>query len=92
VAAGFRPCDPLEGDARPDRYTCRGSFHTTINVLEGLLAHERATGSTAALRAARERGQAHLLQRRMLRSLSTGEVINPTWTQFSYPPGYHSEV
>jgi hypothetical protein len=70
----------------------RGSFHTTINVLEGLLEHERATASTEALRAARVRGQAYLLERRMLRRLSTGEVINPTWTQFSYPPGYHYDV
>jgi hypothetical protein len=70
----------------------RGSFHTTINVLEGLLEHERATGSTPALTAARERGQEYLLERRMLRRLSTGEVINPTWTQFSYPPGYHYDV
>ncbi|MCI0397459.1 MAG: hypothetical protein L0332_19320 [Chloroflexi bacterium] len=70
----------------------RGSFHTTINVLEGLLEHERATGSPPALTAARERGQEYLLERRMLRRLSTGEVINPTWTQFSYPPGYHYDV
>ncbi len=70
----------------------RGSFHTTINVLEGLLEHERATGSTPALTAARERGQEYLLERRMLRRLSTGEVIDPTWTQFSYPAGYHYDV
>src|SRR6266508_2557106 len=31
----------------------RGSFHTTINVLEGLLEHERANGGTAELTAAR---------------------------------------
>jgi hypothetical protein len=35
----------------------RGSFHTTICVLEGLLEHERATGSSPALTAARERGK-----------------------------------
>jgi hypothetical protein len=28
----------------------------------------------------------------MLRRLSTGEVIDPTWTQFSYPTGYHYDV
>ncbi len=70
----------------------RGSFHTTINVLEGLLEYERATGSTPALTAARERGQAYLLERRMLRRRSTGAVIDPTWTQFSYPAGYHYDL
>jgi hypothetical protein len=70
----------------------RGSFHTTINVLEGLLEHEGATVATPALTAARERGQAYLLERRMLRRLSTSAVIDPTWTQFSYPAGYHYDV
>ena len=37
----------------------RSSFHTTINVLEGLLAHERATGGTAESIAARRRGEAY---------------------------------
>src|SRR6266508_1406488 len=67
----------------------RGSFHTTINVLEGLLEFERATGGSPAVKAARERGQEYLLERRMLRRLSTGEVIDPAWTQFSFPTGYH---
>lgn len=34
----------------------RSSFATTINVLEGLLAHERANGVVPAIRAARRRG------------------------------------
>ena len=55
----------------------RGSFHTTINVLEGLLEHERATGGSADVTAARERGQEYLLERRMLRRLSSGELIDP---------------
>ena len=42
----------------------RGSFDTTINVLEGLLEHERATGATAETTAARQRGEAYLLDRR----------------------------
>src|SRR5512141_1170924 len=70
----------------------RGSFHTTICVLEGLLEHERATGGSAAVTAARERGQEYLLERRLLRRLSTGEVIDPAWTQLSFPTGYHYDV
>jgi hypothetical protein len=70
----------------------RGSFHTTIDVLDGLLEHERATGGTPELRSARLRGQEYLLERRMLRRLSTGEVIDPTWKQFSYPTGWYYDV
>jgi len=70
----------------------RGSFHTTINVLEGLLEHERATGGSPAVTAARERGQEYLLERQLLRRLSTGEIIDPAFTQFSFPTGYHYDV
>ena len=70
----------------------RGSFHTTICVLEGLLEYERATGGSPEVIAASERGQEFLLKRHMLRRLSTGEVIDPAWTQFSFPTGYHYDV
>ncbi|HEX4211816.1 MAG TPA: hypothetical protein VIA06_00645 [Candidatus Dormibacteraeota bacterium] len=70
----------------------RGSFHTTIEVLTGFLAYERAGGGSSEVRAARLRGQEYLLERRMLRRLSTGEVINPEWTRFSYPPGWYYDV
>lgn len=75
-----------------ERGSTRGSFHTTICVLEGLLEHERATGGSRAVTAARERGHEYLLERRMLRRLSTGEVIDPAWTRFSFPAGYHYDV
>jgi hypothetical protein len=70
----------------------RGSFHTTICVLEGLLEHERATGGSSAVTAARERGQVYLIERRMLRRLSGGDVIDPAWGHFSFPTGYHYDV
>jgi hypothetical protein len=73
-----------------------GSFHTTINVLEGLLEHERAVGEaadeSAKVRTARRRGEEYLLARRMLRRLSTGEVVDAAFTQFSFPTGYHYDV
>jgi hypothetical protein len=75
-----------------ERGSTRGSFHTTICVLEGLGEHERATGGSPAVTAARERGQEYLLERRMLRRLTTGEVIDPAWTRFSFPTGYHYDV
>src|SRR6266496_951057 len=70
----------------------RSSFHTTICVLEGLLEHERATGGSAEVTAARVRGQEYLLERRMFRSLSTGEVVRPEWTLFSFPTRWHYDV
>src|SRR6185295_19528310 len=41
----------------------RSSFHTTIDVLDGLLEFERATGGTAALSEARRSGEEYLLER-----------------------------
>jgi transcriptional regulator with XRE-family HTH domain len=70
----------------------RGSFNTTICVLEGLLAHERATGDSVEVSEARRRGQEYLLERRMLRRLSTGEVVDPAWALFSFPTRWHYDV
>ena len=70
----------------------RGSFGTTIRVLDGLLAHEQATGGLAASIAARKRGEEYLLERRLLRRKSTGEVIDPEFLQFSYPTRWHYDV
>ena len=70
----------------------RSSFATTINVLEGLLAHERATGGTARSIAARRRGEEYLLERKLVRRKSTGEVVNPAWLRFSFPVRWHYDV
>ena len=70
----------------------RSSFATTINVLEGLLAHERATGGSAESIAARQRGEEYLLERELFRRKSTGEVVNPSWLQFSFPVRWHYDV
>ena len=70
----------------------RGSFHTTIDVLDGLLEYERAVGESPRVGAARLRGHEYLLERRMLRRLSTGEMIDPAFTQFSFPTYWHYDV
>jgi hypothetical protein len=70
----------------------RSSFHTTICVLEGLLEYERATGGSAASVSARRRGEEYLLERRLFRRKSTGEVVNRTWLQFSFPTRWHYDV
>jgi hypothetical protein len=70
----------------------RSSFHTTICVLEGLLEYERAGRKSAAIARARKRAENYLLQRRMFRSLRTGEVINRRWLRFSFPTFWHYDV
>jgi hypothetical protein len=85
MAGGGWNCEQENGSKR-------GSFHTTIDVVEGLLEVERATGGSAAVTAARERGQEYLLERRLLRRLSTGELIDPAFTKFSFPTGWHYDA
>jgi hypothetical protein len=68
------------------------SFGTTINVLEGLLELERATGGSAEVAAARQRGEAYMLERRLFRRKTTGEVIDPDWLRFSFPTWYFYDL
>ena len=75
-----------------ERGSVRSSFATTINVLEGLLAHERATGGSVESVAARRRGEEYLLERKLFRRKSTGEIANPAWLEFSFPTYWHYDV
>jgi hypothetical protein len=70
----------------------RSSFHTTICVLEGLLEYQRATGKSAAVTKARKRAENYLLERRMFRSLRTGEIIKKSWLRFAFPTFWHYDV
>jgi hypothetical protein len=74
----------------------RSSFHTTICVLEGLLEYERAGRKAGrklvAVTRARKRAENYLLERRIFRSLRTGEVIDKRWLRFSYPAHWHYDV
>jgi hypothetical protein len=78
----------------------RSSFHSTICVLEGLLEYERATrkstgatkAATRAVGRARKRAEDYLLERRMFRSLRTGEVIDKRWLRFSFPAFWHYDI
>lgn len=72
--------------------SARSSFHTTICVLEGLLEYERAVGSVPEIAAARRRGEEYLLERGLFRRRSTGEVANPAFLKFAFPPRYHYDV
>jgi hypothetical protein len=70
----------------------RSSFHTTIRVLEGLLEHERATGGSPESIAARRRGEEYLLDRKLFRRKTTGEVVDPAYLKFSFPTRWHYDV
>jgi hypothetical protein len=75
-----------------ERGSTRGSFETTINVLEGFLEFERAVGNSPDVTAARLRGQEYLLERNLLRRLSTGELAQPRWLYLTFPRSWHYDV
>ncbi|MGR0219509.1 hypothetical protein [Agromyces sp. ZXT2-6] len=79
-------------NCRAPQRSKRSSFNTTILALEALLEVERSTSADPAITAARLRGEEYLLERRLFRSRSTGEVIRPEWTRFSFPPQWHYDV
>jgi hypothetical protein len=101
-----RIVDRLLGEQLPDGgWNCeaangstRSSFNTTICVLEALLEYELAGGSSGQVREARLRGQDYLLERRLLRRRSTGEVIErdrksgADWRRFCFPTWWHYDV
>ena len=76
----------------------RSSFNTTICVLEALLEYERAGGASPAVTEARLRGQRYLLERRLFRRRSTGQVIerdrksDAVWMHFAFPTWWHYDV
>jgi hypothetical protein len=76
----------------------RSSFNTTICVLEALLECELAGGAGRSVTEARLRGQEYLLERRLFRRRSTGEIIQrdrkggADWTRFAFPTWWHYDV
>ena len=76
----------------------RSSFNTTICVLEALLEYERTVGASPTVTGARLRGQEYLLERRLFRRRSTGEVIerdrksDTAWARFAFPTWWHYDV
>ncbi len=81
-----------------ERGSTRSSFHTTICVLEALLEYESRVGRRPDVTSARLRGQEYLLERRLFRRKSTGEMIvdrkarDTTWTRFAFPTWWHYDV
>ena len=86
-----RTCRVRGGSRTVGRFW-RSSFHTTICVLEGLLEYERAGRKLAAVTKARKRAENYLLERRLFRSVRTGEIIDKRWLRFSFPTFWHYDV
>lgn len=71
----------------------RSSFDTTMSVIESLLEYQAAQGpGFEDLTGVRRQGEEYLLERRLYRSRSTGEEVNPRWKLFSFPPRWHYDV
>jgi hypothetical protein len=81
----------------------RSSFHTTICVLEALLEYERRFQIGPEVTGARLRAQEYLLERRLFRRRSTGEIIEydrklgpergrAAFTRFAFPTWWHYDV
>ncbi len=78
-------CERINGSVR-------SSFASTINVLEGLLEYERATGGTPESREARQSGEEYLLERNLFRRLSTGEPADERFLLFLHPNRWRYDV
>jgi hypothetical protein len=70
----------------------RSSFATTINVLEGMLEYERATGGTPESRQARLSGEEYLLERHLFRRLSSGQPADEQFLELTYPTRWHYDI
>lgn len=76
----------------------RSSSNSTICVLEGLLEYEQATSDAGEVTEARLRAQEYLLERRLLRSASTGRAIERDrksgrdWRELSFPNRWRYDV
>jgi hypothetical protein len=78
-------CERINGSVR-------SSFASTINVLEGLLEHEKATGGTPGSQEARKLGEEFLLKRNLFRRLGTGEPADERFLRFVHPNRWRYDV
>jgi hypothetical protein len=73
-------------DERPEASS--SSFHESVTPIRGLAAYHASTGDSAALAAAR-RGAELLLEHRLFRRASNGEVIHPEFLRVHWPAYWH---
>jgi hypothetical protein len=85
LADGGWNCETVRRGSR------HGSFHTSITALEALTAYERS-GGAIPVGAALVAGRQFFLDHHLYRSHRTGEVANPTFTRFPFPPQWHFDI
>ncbi|MGB7861137.1 MAG: squalene cyclase [Acidimicrobiia bacterium] len=78
-------CEAVNGSIRT-------SFDTTINVLEGLIEYEKATGGTPASIAARKAAEDFLLERELFKRLSTGEPADDDYLLLRNPVRWQYDI
>ena len=86
LADGGWNCEPVEESQR-------SSFDSTLCVLEGLLAYERAVpDAPPEIAASRRLGEEYLLERDLFRRRSTGEIVLPRYANSKFPPYWTYDV
>ncbi len=86
MADGGWNCERVHG-------ATHASFHTTINVLEGLEAYRTGGGQQAeAALDAELAGREFLAIHRLFRSHTTGHVVKSSFKLFSFPYGWYYDV
>lgn len=85
LADGGWNCESVRSGSR------HGSFHTSITVLEALLAYERWGGSVP-VSSAMAAGRQFFLDHRLYRSHRTGEVVDRAFERFPFPPQWHFDI
>ncbi|HJV99663.1 MAG TPA: hypothetical protein VJ617_11285 [Arthrobacter sp.] len=68
-----------------------GSFHTTITVLEALLAYHDS-GGAIDVQEASAMGRAFFLLHHLYRSHTTGRIARSEFTRFPFPPQWHFDI
>jgi hypothetical protein len=71
--------------------SAHGSFHTSMLALEALAEYQKA-GAAVPVAAAMERGRGFFLDHHLYCSHRTGQVVNPAFTRFPFPPQWHFDV
>jgi hypothetical protein len=79
-------CRSYEGDTH-------SSFHTTINVLEGLWEYEKKYRQMLdEVEEVQEKARQFLLEHKLYKSHRTGEVVDKRMTRFSFPPRWYYDI
>jgi hypothetical protein len=73
------------------RGSVHGSFHTSITVLEAMLAYQQA-GGTVPVGPAMAAGREFFLDHQLYRSHRTGAVVDRAFTRFPFPPQWHFDI